>query len=146
MTKTWLLCVVLCGCASSPAPLRVSYGELAHPSAGNHFDRPLVIEFNAGDRLPVELGFAGQFFALSPARPALELVAKRHCFVRVDGSGFRAGFDGKDFDLRPEQPGKFFAGLSITAEHGAKLVVKVETPRRAEPANRSEVNAASDRP
>jgi hypothetical protein len=134
MTKTWFLIAVgLCGCASAPAPLRVSYAELQHPSARNYFERPLVIEFNAGDRLPVELGFDGQFFALSPAQPALELVAKRHCFVRVDGSGFRTSFDGQDFDARPEQPGKFFAGLSITAEHGTKLVVKVETPRHAQP-------------
>jgi hypothetical protein len=130
MTKTWsLFALGLCACASSPAPLRVSYAELLHPTPRKYFAQPLVIEFNAGDRLPVELGFAGQLFALSPAQPALELVAQRHCFVRVDGSGFRTSLDGRDFDAPPEQPGKFFAGLSITAEHGTKLVVKVETPR-----------------
>jgi hypothetical protein len=134
MTKAWFwIAVGLYGCASSPAALRVTYAELLHPVPRNYFGRPLVIEFNAGDRLPVELGFDGQLFALSPAQPALELVAKRHCFVRVDSSGFRMSFDGRDFEARPEQPGKFFAGLSITAEHGTKLVVKVETPRHAQP-------------
>src|SRR4051812_9276729 len=67
---------------------------------------PLIIEFQAGERLPVNLEVSGEGFALEPQHPPLELVAKEHCFVRVGSDGFRVSRDGAHFD-KPRNPGTF---------------------------------------
>ena len=54
------------GCAASPEPYRARYGEIGSGAmAGYRGDRALIVEFQPGDRLPVDLRFEGEDFVLS---------------------------------------------------------------------------------
>ncbi len=121
------------GCAAhSPPAERVRYATLQHAPQRGRLRLPVILEFQPGDRLAVALSFNGQMFRLEPSEPPLELVATRHCYVRIDQDGFRTSFDGRDFDAKPEAPGRFFAGFSNTRD-GTRFVVTVTSPRRREP-------------
>jgi hypothetical protein len=122
-----------CG-AREPEAVRVRYADLASSPSKLRLDVPAILEFHQGDRIPVELRFTGELFDMSPEVPAIELVAKRDGFVRIDGNGVRTSLDGRDFDARPKVPGSFQLGFSVTAE-GTKLVVNVAAPRHGPPSN-----------
>ena len=119
-----------CG-AHGPAPRSYLYADLVRtPESGRHiFEQPIVLEFAPGDRLPVELGFADALFALEPTSPALALVAKERCFVRIDERGIRTSRDRKSFDQKPAAPGSFFLGFAHS-DTGPALKVRVQTPKR----------------
>jgi hypothetical protein len=67
------------GTAATPTPIR--YADLGH-SPSLDLRAPFVVEFQAGDQLPVDFEFTGEDFELSPAHPTMTLIAKQHCFVR----------------------------------------------------------------
>jgi hypothetical protein len=119
-----------CG-AHAPAPHSFRYAELVRePETGRHiFDHPIILEFVPGDRLPIELGFKDALFALDPTSPSLALVAKEHCYVRIDEHGIRTSRDLDKFDQKPAAPGSFFFGFAHR-DTGPRLSVQVQTPRR----------------
>jgi hypothetical protein len=88
-----------------------------------------VIEFQPGDRFPIEFHFEGQHFALTPL-PAMEMVAKTHCYVRFDRNGIHVSEDPEHFDRKPKEPGRFAAGFQSKAGEPTKLTVSVVTPRQ----------------
>ncbi len=119
------------GCASSREAFRVRYADIA---AGGMQDysgaAPLVVEFEKGDRLPVDFSFAGEDFELVPSKPKFEIVAKRHCFVRFGGDGIRVSTDGRHFDEKPKAPGSFHVGFSAKRGEPTKLEVAIVAPKR----------------
>ena len=129
----WLCAVFGLGaCAATMPPARTyRYADLVRrPEVGKHaFDQPLVLEFQAGDRLPVHMDFADGNFALEPAAFELALVAQRHCFVRIDQHGIHASTDGRGFYDKPAEPGSFFLGFQHRPT-GPSLEVRIRTPRR----------------
>jgi hypothetical protein len=120
-----------CG-AHAPTPHAYRYAELVrNPETGRHiFEQPIILEFQPGDRLPIELGFQDAAFALEPSVPQLSLIAKERCFVRIDGRGIRTSRDRAGFDEKPAAPGSFFFGFAHRAT-GPALSVQVKTPRRS---------------
>jgi hypothetical protein len=120
-----------CG-AHSPAPRSFRYADLVRePATGQQiFEQPIILEFVPGDRLPIELGFDDSSFALDPAAPPLALVAKEHCFVRIDERGIRTSRNPNDFDREPKTPGSFFFGFSHRKDVGPAFKVQVRTPLR----------------
>jgi len=110
--------------------MRVRYADMPSGAARAYRgDRPLVVEFQKGDRVPVDFHFDGQYFALTPV-PAFDVIATEHCFVRFWRDGIRVSPDAEHFDGKPRQPGQFRLGLSSAAGQGAKLEISVRTPRR----------------
>jgi hypothetical protein len=130
-------CALLCAlaslpaCAATPAPYRVRFADLAHGGAvGYDGQRPLVIELQPGERVPVNLQFDGEDFDLVPAHPSLEFVAKHHCFVRGWRDGIRVSLDGEHFDEKPRTPGRFHVGFEAHSGEATRLDVVVVGPRR----------------
>jgi hypothetical protein len=118
-------------CAATPAPYRVRFADLAHGTAvGYDGHRPLVIELQPGERIPVNLQFDGEDFDLVPAHPSLELVVKQHCSVRIWRDGIRASLEGEHFDENPRTPGRFRVGLETHPGEATRLDVVVVGPRR----------------
>jgi hypothetical protein len=124
---TWLTW----GCAAAPPAQHLRFADAAAHGSSIDWARPVVLEFQPGDRLPVRLAFSDQLFELSPAVPALELVAKRRGFLRIEPGGIRGSLSGDDFDVSPLAPGQFRFGLSVTKD-GSWLELGLVTPRHAE--------------
>ena len=118
------------GCAHTPEPYRIRYADLGRQIANYDARSPLVVEFQAGDRIPVNFAFTGEDFELAPARPALEFVAKRHCFVRFSQDGVRVSEDGVHFDEKPRRPGSFRFGLGAQRGEQPRLDVAIAMPQR----------------
>lgn len=126
-----LLWACVSGCASSPPPFRARYADVGGGALANYRgSEPLVIEFLPGDRLPVDLRVESQDFELVPAKPPLELVAKRRVFVRFGGDGLRASSDGVSFDQKSRAPGRFQLGFAATKTSPPELQVHVTAPKR----------------
>jgi hypothetical protein len=133
--KSWsllgLLFAATNGCAASPPPFHARYAEIGKGALAEYRgDRPLVIEFLPGDRLPVDLRIESEDFELVPAQPPLEFVAKRRVFVRFGSDGMHVSSDGVNFDQKPREPGRFQLGFSATKTTPPKLQAHVVAPKR----------------
>jgi hypothetical protein len=133
--KSWsllgLLLAGVSGCGASPQPFHARYAEVGRGALAQYRgDRPLVVEFLPGERLPVDLRVESEDFELVPAQPPLELVAKRRVFVRFDSDGIRASSDGVNFDQKAREPGRFQLGFAATKTTAPKLQVYVTAPKR----------------
>jgi hypothetical protein len=115
------------GTAATPTPIR--FADLGHSPSFN-FRVPFVVEFQAGDQVPVDFDFSGEDFELSPAHPTMMLIAKQHCFVRFSADGVRSSLDPRNFEQKPKTPGSFRFGLKVLRGEPAKLDVGIATPRR----------------
>jgi hypothetical protein len=127
-------CLLLAACGAHAASARTyRFAELVKdPETGRHiFEQPAILEFQPGDRLPVQLVFSDEHFALDPDPPNLTLVAKAHCFVRIEQGGIRVSRDPRNFDEKPATPGTFFVGFTHDKRSGPTFSVQVRTPRRA---------------
>lgn len=131
------LALLFSGCGAAPPAQHIRFSDAAHSGSGIDWTRPIVLEFQRGDRLPVHMSLSDQLFDLSPDAPQLELVAKRRGFVRIEPGRVSSSLTGDDFDTRPLGPGTFNFGLSITPG-GTWVALAVTTPRHAEPASRVE--------
>ena len=121
------------GCASSPvAPLRVRAADW-RPSQARLARQPLVIDFKAGDRIPVSIQVDGEVVETTPSPSTIWLTANRDFSVRIRGTEIKTSLDGQHFDDKPAQPGSFQVGLGPTPEGGTKLSVHVTTPVHAKP-------------
>jgi hypothetical protein len=128
----WLtFALVMGGCGAGPAPQHLRLADAHTQGSRIDWTRPLVLEINPGDRLPVRIAFSDQLFELNPAAPKLELVAKRRGFIRIDAGRITSSLNGDDFEKSPLAPGQFRFGLAITRQ-GSSIEVAVTTPRRAE--------------
>jgi hypothetical protein len=133
--KSWsllgLLLAAVSGCAASPPPFHARYAEIGRGALAEYRgDRPMVVEFLPGERLPVDLRVESEDFELVPAQPPLELVAKRRVFVRFGSDGIRTSTDGINFGQKPHEPGRFQLGFAATKTAPPKLQVYVTAPKR----------------
>jgi hypothetical protein len=118
-------------CAPAVEPVRVRAADLA----GTHVIddlrvRPVVIEFDEGDAVPIDLSFTGDLLELTPASPVLGFRARRRFFVRLSRDGLALSLDGVHFGVRPKEPGTFSLGVSASPE-GARVHVDIKTPAHA---------------
>ncbi|HEX2674820.1 MAG TPA: hypothetical protein VHM25_28285 [Polyangiaceae bacterium] len=120
-------------CAQSPiTPLRVS-AHAPGPWPPIREGQPLIIDFKAGDRIPVSIQADGEVVETTPSPSTIWLTAKRDFSVRIRGAEIKTSLDGVHFDEKPAVPGHFQLGLEATRETGAKVVVRITTPVHAKP-------------
>jgi len=126
-----LLLLATAGCAQTAVPAApVRLTDLGSGRLKSFELRvPFVVEFQAGDQLPVDFDFSSEDFELKPARPAMTLVAKQHCFVLFSAEGIRTSLDPRNFP-KGKTPGSFHLGLHVERGEPAKLDVGIATPRR----------------
>jgi len=117
---------------SSIAPVRVSANAPA-PWPPIREGQPLIIDFKAGDRIPVSIQADGEVVETTPSPSTIWLTAKRDFSVRIRGAEIKTSLDGVHFDEKPAVPGHFQLGLEATRESGAKVVVRITTPVHAKP-------------
>jgi hypothetical protein len=128
-------CALACatGCAQPAlSPVRMRAGDW-RPSAGVAAGHPLVLDFKAGDRIPVSIQVDGEIIETTPSLSAIWLTAKRDFSVRIRGSEIKTSLDGIHFDDKPAAPGRFQLGLGPAPEGGPKLSLHVTTPVHAKP-------------
>ena len=119
------------GCGHGPEPVRARFADLKSGAiSGYAAQSPLIVEFQAGDRLPVNLVFSAEDFEIDPPRPSLTFVAKQHCFVRFGGDGIHASLDPDHFQSKPRAPGNFRVGFNSTAGQPTTLDIVINGPRR----------------
>ena len=131
--KMLAVSLLISGCAGNAAAQHMRFADAASQGARIDWTKPLVLEVEPGDRLPVRITFVDQLFDLAPAAPVIELVAKRRGFIRIEPGRITSSLTGADFESSPLAPGQFRFGLSITRQ-GSWLELAVTTPRHAEPA------------
>jgi hypothetical protein len=116
------------GCAQPPPATPVRFADLGSGRLKSLDLRvPFVIEFQAGDRLPVDFEFSSEDFELEPARPAMTLIAKQHCYVRFAEDGVRVSLDPNHFPDKGKKPGSFRFGLKVVRGEPAKLDLGIAT-------------------
>ncbi len=130
-TFALVLLLTLAACASTgPAPYHVRARDLGtHPPQGLAAGTPIIVEFEAGDVLPVDLTIDGDLVGLVET-PKVAVVAKRRFFLRIDKDGMRTSSDGKNFDEKVVRPGSFRIGLSVTSA-GVRGQIMLTTPQKA---------------
>ncbi|MCC6524179.1 MAG: hypothetical protein IT373_16075 [Polyangiaceae bacterium] len=118
------------GCTHA-APMRVRFADIGHGALeGFTGEEPLIVEFEPGDTLPVNLELSGDGFELRPLHPALELVATKRCFLRIGADGMQLVLDPEDFDRAPSQQGTFRVGFGAARGQPAKVDIVITAPRR----------------
>lgn len=136
----WLIGATLSlGCGGSAPAQRIRFADANATARTLDWSQPIELEFQPGDRLPIQISFSDQAFELVPAAPPLELVATRHCIVRIEDGHITKSLTG-DFEARPVSPGTFRFGIAITPQ-GKHLELAVATPRQAEPAQPEKATA-----
>jgi len=123
----------LASCAtSSVTPLRVrASGPTPWPPLRE--GQPLIIDFKAGERIPVSIQVDGDVVETTPNPSQVWLTAKRDFAVRIRGAEIKTSLDGQHFDEKPAVPGHFQFGVQATRETGAQVVVHITTPVHAKP-------------
>jgi hypothetical protein len=142
------------GTAVTPTPIR--YADLGH-SPSLDLRGPFVVEFQAGDQVPVDFDFTGEDFELSPAHPTMTLIAKQHCFRAFLGrwrpfetraTEFRAeAEDARQLSLRTEGAARRTRQARRGHCHAPALTRRRDQPclrRRAEARTRARPRAAID--
>lgn len=132
-----IACVGAAGCAHAASgpyidhvPIRLNEldaATLSDVGAG----RAVVIEVQAGDRIPVELIVDGEVISTDPGAATFMLKAKRAFFLRIAGTELKTSLDGKSFDAKPAAPGAFRIGLVKTTDKSALVSVHITTPVHA---------------
>jgi hypothetical protein len=126
---TLVLALLACasGCASPAEPLRVRASDLAHLDAATDLRvRPIVIEFQEGDTLPVDFTLSGDLLELVPGTSVV-LRARRRFFLRIGPDGLKVSLDGAHFGERPKAPGTFRIGLQASPA-GSRVKLDIKTP------------------
>jgi len=125
-----LCCAALAGalsaCAPMPEPQFVRAADLGKAGPLT-LDRPIVVEFQEGDTIPLDFTLDGPFVKSDKDAPPVQLRVARHFFLRIDKDGLKASADGKSFDWKPARPGQFQAGVGVTKE-GVRAHISIRTP------------------
>ena len=122
-----LALAALAGCATGPAPRMVRASEL-QSAAELAPGQPLIIEFQPGDSLPLEVALRGPLLhSVEDAQP-IKLVAKQRFFLRIDSEGIATSLDGKDFSSDGFAKGSVQFGVGATRERGAHASLTLATP------------------
>lgn len=118
------------GCGHQVAPMQVRFADIDKGALKGYTGaQPLVVEFQSGERIPLDFELRGESFELDPQHPPLEIAVKQHCFLRIGSDGFRISQDPAHFDDKPKAPGTFRIGFGARAGQRAKATVVIEGPR-----------------
>ena len=121
----------LASCVHTPlSPVRVRASE-STPWPPLREGQPLIIDYKAGERIPVSIQVDGEVVQTTPNPSTVWLIAKRDFSVRIQGAEIKTSLDGLHFDEKPSVPGHFQFGLKATREGGAQVVVQITTPVHA---------------
>jgi hypothetical protein len=126
-----LSAAALAGCSRPPPARYVRASELGR-SGPLVAGEPLVIEFEAGDTIPLHFSLDGAFVKSADDAPVIPLRVLRHFFLRIDKSGVTGSFDGKHFDDKPIRPGSFQVGFGASKGGPPEAHVAIRTPVPAE--------------
>jgi hypothetical protein len=127
VTLVFALLAYASGCASPVEPLRVRAADLGHLDAAPDLRvRPIVIEFQEGDTLPVDFTLSGDLLELVPGTSVV-LRARRRFFLRMGPDGLTVSLDGVHFGERPKAPGTFRLGLEASRA-GSRVKLDIKTP------------------
>ena len=92
----------------------------------------LVIEFQPGDEIPLDVTVEGPLVkSPTPVEP-IRLKVERRFFLRLDGDGVATSLDGVTFGDHAEK-GAFSFGIGATKETGVKATIAIRTPTPREP-------------
>lgn len=129
--------VAFVGCAATPAPQHVRADALGQGAIEP--GRPIVVEFQEGDTIPLEFVLQGPFVRTeADAKPIVLRVARRF-FLKLDEDGVASSVDGEDFDRGNAEPGRFQFGVSVTKDGVvAKIAIRTPTPDGLPPTNANE--------
>jgi hypothetical protein len=120
------------GCAARPAPLVVRAGAIGDQPAKLAPGQSLVIEFQPGDEIPLDVSVDGPLVrSPKPAEP-VRLKVVRRFFLRVDEDGIATSLDGVTFGDHIEK-GAFRFGVGATKEKGVTATIAIRTPTPREP-------------
>jgi hypothetical protein len=126
----WAIAIcALSGCAHTVTPLRVRADSTPWPARAP--DQPLIIDYKAGERIPVTIQVDGEIIQTTPNPSTIWLTAKRDFSVRVQGAEIKTSLDGTHFDDKPAVPGHFQLGIQAERNTGAGVVLTVVTPVHA---------------
>jgi hypothetical protein len=117
---------------SSIAPIRVN-SNTPSPWPPLREGQPLIIDFKAGERIPVSIQADGEVVETTPSPSTIWLTAKRDFSVRIQGAEIKTSLDGVHFDRKPAVPGHFQLAIQASREGGTQVVVRVTTPVHAKP-------------
>ena len=125
--------LALAGCASTAlAPVRVrAFSGTSWPPLAP--GQALIVDFKAGDRIPVNVHVDGEIVETEPLQSVFYLRAKRDFSVRIRGAEIKTSLDGRDFEAKPSVPGRFQLGLVATRDGEPMVIVNVTTPVHAKP-------------
>jgi hypothetical protein len=123
------LSLVACAPRYAGPPIRIHAGQPVNDPAAM-MSRPLIIEFNEGDELPLAFSIDGDFIGTPPDLPPIRLRAKQHFYLRILRSDIKASVDGVHFDEKPKAPGSFRVGLGVYKD-GVRAEFRIVTPRHA---------------
>lgn len=115
------LCTALAGCAASVPDVQPV--RPANIDASAKPTLPMVLLFEPGDRIPVDLGIDGDLMALEGSQePAVVVVKRRFFLVMTDDAPPRISLDGKSLG---QVSGSVSVGLGVTKERGAVATVRL---------------------
>jgi len=117
--------VLACASQWSTGPRK----SAAAPAPG----QPIIVDYKAGDRIPVVIQVDGEIVETTPSPSTIWLTAKRNFSVRISGSDVKTSLDGVHFDEKPAEPGRFQFGYEVTREGGGKVVARITTPQHRTP-------------
>ncbi len=129
----WLGCALLTGGCAPAAVTPMRMPASAYRPSPELAKRPVILDFKAGDRIPVSIQIDGEIIETTPSPSQIWLTAKRDFSVRIRGSEIKTSLDGIHFDQKPASPGTFQLGLGPTPEGGPKISLHVTTPVHGKP-------------
>ncbi|NUO48268.1 MAG: hypothetical protein HOV80_05355 [Polyangiaceae bacterium] len=127
-----ILCfaAVVTGCASAPEPRIVDADDIGKLGSLEP-NQALVIVFEPGDHIPLELSVGGPLVATPAGAEPIKLEVKRKFFLRIDGDGIKTSLDGKTFG-KVDRPGSFSIGIGAN-QKGTRAHISITTPTPTEP-------------
>lgn len=129
LASLFALSTAACGSTPDPRPpLQLRVGQPVPEDTGVADGRPIVVELQEGDELPLAFSVDGDLLATPADAPPVRLVAKRHFFLRVDRDGVSTSFDGVHFDRKGRGKGSVSVGLGVRKE-GVRAEVRVVPPK-----------------
>lgn len=126
------LALTACGSAPLPEPVVVRASD---PSALARVDpktRPVIIEVDPGDAIPLTVSVDGDLIATPPGQAPVTITARRRFFVRATKDGLALSLDGVHWDPKRLARGAIAFGFGVTAASGARANLTITTPTLAQ--------------
>jgi hypothetical protein len=124
-TKAAALCLVtlgLSGAALGCGPSMPNVAPVRLANVGGPVTFPMVIEFQEGDRIPLEAAITGELVTTEPSAQPAMLVVKRHFYLVIVDGKMLVSLDGKTI---AKSKGSFQFGVGVDKEKGPKATLRM---------------------